>query len=1068
MLLLGVFVFCTQLLAQNRTVTGTVTDDKGQPLANVSVTVKGANLGTITDEHGKFTLNVPENARTLVVSSVGFASTEAALGNKSTFALTLRSEDQNMSEVVVIAYGTAKKSEYTGSTAQINAKEIEKRPLMNVSNALVGSAPGIQTTTANGQPGSSPGIRLRGFGSYYGSSSPLFVVDGVPYDGGLANINPDDVESISTLKDASTTALYGSRGANGVIMITTKKGRKNRNQLTFKMTQGYVQRALPEYDRVNAQQYYPLMWEAYRNSLQYGAAVPAADANKLASGLYPRFTTGANAGKQNYNGNAYSDISQLLGYNPFNVAGSAVVREDGTLNPDAALMWADDLDWAGTATKGGTRQDYLVSYNGGNDKSDYFGSFGYNNEKGYLVNSDFKRFTGRLNVNTQPVSWFKTGMNLSGAHVNSNQANDGSGIVNPFYFSRYIGPIYPVYAHNPTTGEYLLDAKGERIYDYGSLVQMGLPTRPYNSGRHTIAENLWNQRLLKRDILSGRANGEVIFTQDLRLTSNISLDVQDALFQEYDNKLIGDGAPSGRARRTHNKSVSYTFNQLLNYAKKFDVHSVAVLLGHENYDYTNHYLFGSKQGQIAEGIFEFENFSTINSASSQTDKQKLESYFSRLSYDFDGKYFLTGSFRRDGNSRFSSKVRWDNFWSVGAAWRLDKEKFFVTSFVDELKPRASYGKVGNDAGIGYYPYQGLYNLGFNNGTLPGYVLGSLANDSLTWESSTSLDVGVDFSLFKRRLSGTVEYFNREIGGLIFSVPQPLSNGGTNSSTNSGALSVIKNIGSMYNRGFEAQLTGNIIRSQNFNWTANLNWTTFTNKITKMPAERPEIIDGTKKLSEGKSIYDFWLRDYRGVDPTDGAALYTYNVWSATNGRIIGKDSFTVDANNAKYIYTGASSIPDFYGSFGNNFSYKNFEVSFMLTYQVGGKVYDGVYGSLMNAGSYGNAMHVDIQKRWQKPGDVTDVPRLDNSKLGVFDVASDRWLTDASYLSVNNLSVGYSFSRGLLSKINAQSAKVYVSGENLYFFSKRKGMSVNGSFNGTTGDSYNVSRVITAGVNLTF
>lgn len=1058
-----------QLLAQNRTIAGKVTDSKGVPLSNASVLIKGTTVGTTTNEEGRYSLTVPPSAKTLIISSVGLSPREVAIGNKTTVNVSLEQANEGLEQVIVVAYGTAKKSEYTGSAAQINAKEIEKRPIMNVTNALVGSAPGIQTTTASGQPGSSPGIRLRGFSSYSGSSSPLIVVDGVPYDGGIANINADDVESISTLKDASTTALFGSRGANGVIMVTTKKGKKNRNQVTFKMTQGYTERGLPEYDKVDAYQYYPLMWESYRNSLAYKATpIPMADANKIATGLYPRYTTGANAGRQNYNGTAYSDISQLLGYNPFNVPSTDIVREDGTLNPNAKLLWADDLDWAGAGTRTGNRQDYQLSYSGGNDKSDYFGSFGYTSEKGFAVNSDFKRFSGRVSVNTNPTTWFRTGFNMSGSTVKTNQAADG-GIVNPFYFSRYIAPIYPVYAHNPTTGEYLLDVNGQRFYDYGSLTQLGLPSRPYNTGRHTVAENLWNQRLVKRNVVSGRAFGEITFIPDLKGTVNISTDIQDYLFEEYDNRLVGDGAPSGRSRRTVAKTTSYTFNQLLNYTKKIGQHNLAVLAGHETYDLAVNNLSGSKQGQIAEGISEFPNFSTINGTSSSTDKKHIESYLSRLNYDFSGKYFVSGSFRRDGNSLFAPDVRWANFWSAGAGWRLDKEEFLKVSWIDQLKLRASYGKVGNDAGLGYYPYQGLYSLGFNNALEPGYVQsGTLPNPALTWESVKSLDFGVDFVLFKNRLSGSIEYFNRVSDGLIFSVPQPLSNGGTTG----GALSINRNIGSMYNRGIEVQLTGDPIRGKDFSWTVNVNATTFRNKITKMPVETPEIISGTKKRAEGQSLYEYWLRHYYGVDPTDGSALYAYNTFNSScrildNGKG-GKDTVTTDIANAKYFYVGETSIPKVYGSVSNSFRYKDFELSIMITYQLGGKIYDGAYASLMHAGTYGAGWSTDILNRWQKPGDITNVPRLDNSKVAIFDAGTDRWLIDASYLSINNVNLSYNLPKKWLGKINAQNARVYLSGENLAFFSKRKGMNVNGAFDGTTGDTYNVARVLTAGVNITF
>ena len=1065
LLSLCILLFMSQLAAQTRRISGKIlSKGDSKPVPNATVSIKGQTGGTSTNNEGNFTLNVPSSANTLVISSVGFTSAEVSISGRTTITVELTTESESLAEVVVVAYGTARKGDYTGSIAQINAKDIANRPITNPLNALVGSAPGIQTTMASGQPGSSPTIRLRGFTSYSNNVGPLIVVDGVQYEGGMGNINPEDIESISTLKDASTSALYGSRGANGVIMVTTKRGSKGRNTLQFKVTQGMTDRAIPEYDRVDAFQYYPLMWEAYRNNLVYTSSIPTDIANQLASGLYPRFTTGANIGKQNYNGVAYSDISQLLGYNPFNVASTAIVNPDGTINPDAQLLYADDLDWVKAATRQGKRQEYVLSYSAGNEKSDFYGSFGYSNEDGWANKSDFKRFSGRLSANTQPVKWFRTGINLSGSLVTSNQSPT-SGIVNPFYFSRYIAPIYPVYQHNMTTGEFLLDAQGNKMYDYGS--DLG---RPYNTGRHTIAENLWNQDYLKRNIISARSFADVIFTNDLKLTVNISADIQDALTQGFDNPTVGDGAPSGRASREATKTTSYTFNQLLNYSKRLGDHNFSILAGHENYDYTYNYLYGFKVGQIVEGITELPNFATVSSLNSYENRARIESYLSRASYDYAGKYFVTGSLRRDGNSKFSRLVRWDNFWAVGAGWRIDKESFMKVSWIDMLKLRASYGKVGNSDVGSNYPYQSLYTLGRNNAGEPGFTQASLGNDSLTWESAKSLDIGVDFSLFKNRLSGSVEYFNRVTDGLIFAVPQPLSNGGTTS----GSMTVSQNIGSLWNRGFEIQLTGTILRTRDFSWNMNVNWTTFKNQMTEMPPSRPKIQDGTKQLEVGKSIYDFYLRHYYGVDPSDGAALYSNVVtYNAANTRLIqngkgGVDTVTTDNANAQYVYSNASSIPDYYGSISNTFKYKNFDLSFMFTYQVGGKIYDGVYASLMSSGAWGSTSHIDLLNRWQKARDVTNVPRMDNSKTGIFGAQSDRWLVSASYFSLNNINVGYNLPRTTLSRIGAQTARIYVSAENVFFKSARKGMNVNGSFAGTTGDSFSAARIITAGINLNF
>jgi TonB-linked SusC/RagA family outer membrane protein len=1042
MLLLGVFVFCAQLLAQNRTVTGTVTDDKGSPLANASVTVKGTNLGTVTDDKGNFSLNVPENARTLVISSVGYASSEASVAGRSNVSFTLRADDQNMSEVVVVAYGTAKKSEITSSTAQVNYDKFKNRPVTNISSVLEGAAPGIQTLSANGQPGSSQSIRIRGFGSINASNDPLYVVDGVPYSGGLSNFNMDDVESVSALKDAAATALYGSRAANGVIIITTKKGRKGRSGMSVKATNGFVTRALPEYDRVNAFEYYPLMWQAMRNSLHYttGQTLPTA------------------------NTNATNGIKTSLGYNPFNVANNAIVNTEGVLNPAAQLLYADDLDWYEGIERQGTRQEYTLNFNGGVDKADYFASFGYVDEKGFVIRSDQKKFMGRLNVNAQPLSWFRTGINLSGTMTNSNQASDGSstGYVNPFFFARNMGPIYPVYAHNPTTGEYLLNAQGQRFYDYGNMSALGIPNRPAgaSAGRHITAETELNQSLYKRNIVSGRTFGEIGFTKDLKFTTNLAVDLTNYYGSSYDNNQVGDGAPGGRASKTDQTLRTYTFNQLVNYAKKIQNHNFSILAGHENYNLTVNDFYSMRQNQIVAGNYDLDNVTTTNNVESSTDLHSIESWLSRVNYDFDGKYILSGSFRRDGNSRFKSDFRWENFWSVGAAWRLDRENFMsVLPFVNALKLRASYGRVGNDAGIGYYPYQALYSLGFNNALEPGIRQSALPNDSITWEGQKSADVALEFGVLKNRISGTVEYYNRTSDDLIFGVQLPLSLGG---------YTLNKNIGSMVNKGWEVQLSGEVLRQKNFNWRMDLNWATVENEITKMPEFQPEIISGTKKLAVGHSIYDYWLRDWEGVDPTDGSGLYRADKYVASNSRIRGKeDTVTVDQNNAKFIYAG-SAIPDFWGSFSNTFSYKGLELSFLLTYSVGGKIYDATYAALMHTGTYGTALHVDALRAWKKAGDITDVPRMDNSKGGVFNAQSTRFLEDASFLNVRSLSLAYNLPLSLVSRIQASNARFFVNGENLQWFSARKGMNVQQNFTGVTSNAYVPAKVITVGVNVNF
>lgn len=1010
---------------------------------------------------------MPDSRNTLVFSAVGYSEKELAVTQSGTVLITLASTTAAMDEIIVTAYGGAVRREnFVGSAAQINAAQIQNRPLSNPLNALVGAAPGIQTTMASGAPGSSPGVIMRGIGSFSLSSAPLYVVDGAVYDAGFSNINPEDIETITALKDASTTALYGSRASNGVIMITTKKGAKGRQAISFKAQTGVVTQAIGPYSTVTAQQYYPLAWEAYRNGLQFGPTnAPKDSASLIASGLLPRYTTGANIGRQIFRSGNFQDIYQVLGnYNPFNVGNTAIVNPDGTLNPSASLIYGDDLDWIDQGTRRGTRNEYAMSYSAGAARSDLSASVGYLKEKGWGLRSDLERFTGRVSANVKATNWFKTGFSMAANRSTFNNSSTG-GIVNLFYFGRYIAPIYPVHRRVPGTGELALDELGQPQFDFGNDAGYA---RPYNSGRHAIAEHLWNRDNSLRDVISARAYGEVILTEWLRFVTNISTDITNINYERYENPKVGDGYPSGRYSRETERFGSYTFNQLLNFNRKFGLHNVDAMVGHENYEYSDQGTNGMRIGQSFDGIYVYQNFGTINSLTSSLSKNRMEAYLSRLTYDFDNKYLLSASFRRDGNSKFPSAIRWENFWSAGLGWRIEREDFFQVPWVDLLKLRASYGETGN-AGTGNYPYQGGYSIGYDDDTRPGVILTSLGSPDLTWESAEMLDMGIDFSLFKQRLSGTIGYFVKNTSGLIFSVPQPLHNGGTTA----GGYTITQNIGNMGNKGIEVQLTGAIVRNSDVNWNMTINATSFKNKIKKMPALVPSITSFPFKREEGRSYYDYFTRTFYGIDPDDGQVLYlgaktinnTVRFKTNANGQ---QDTVTIDHTNAVESYIGKTSIPDVFGSLVNNFSYKNFDLSITLIYQLGGWVYDGVYASLMSPGTNGTTYHTDILNRWQNPGDITNVPRLDNLRTAQYGAGSTRFITSGTYLGLNNVSLGYRLPTTILNKMRATNIRVYISGENVAMFSKRKGMNVNGNFAGTTGDTYDAARVLSAGINFNF
>ncbi|WP_412465900.1 TonB-dependent receptor [Pedobacter sp. KLB.chiD] len=1009
----------------DRIITGIVTgQDDNQTLPGVSVKVKGKNGGVITNMDGKYTINLPEGENTLVFSYLGYTTKEVIVGSSNTLNVKLAVENKQLEEVVVQAYGTVRKSALTNSVSTISAKEIESRPISNLGVALVGAAPGLQTTTGSGQPGAGPAVRIRGFGTINGGSDPLYVVDGAPYEGALNNLNPDDVESISVLKDASASALYGSRAANGVILITTKRGKDSPATLTLKTTQGLNSRGLSDYEKVDAFQYYPLLWESMRNSLVTGGATLDA-ANTQAS----------------------NNISGALVSNPFNVPDNQIVLTDGKINPSASLLYPEDLDWRDALRRTGLRSEYNLNYRGGSNKSDFFASFNYLKDEGYSVLTDFNRYSGRVNVNSQIKKWIKTGMNVSGSVQKTKVGNEDSGIwENPFYTDLIFGPIYAVHKHNPD-GSYVMDASGNKVYDEGY-------TRPIAPGRNVIAETEYNDNFTERNFLSGRTYAEISFLKNFKFTTNISLDLNNYKFNVFDSPKIGDGLSSnGRSNRTNSTTRTININQLLNYNKTMGRHNIDVLAGHESYQRRYDYSFGSAAGQIVSGSTELRNFANILSLTSYQDNYRIESYFGRMQYDFDGRYFLSASYRTDGSSKFAPDYRWGNFWSVGAGWQINKEKFFKVDWVDNLKIRGSYGQVGSDDLGSYYLYQTFYDTGYKNGNEAGIKQSlALGNEKIQWESNDNMDVALEFGVLKNRISGSVEYFNRYTDNLLFNVPLALSSGLTTQN---------QNFGSLYNRGIEIQLDGIPVKTKNFRWNIGINWTTINNKISKLPFD--EFIDGTKKYMVGQSRYDYWLRDYYGVDPDTGSELYVAGPAATSTKTLADGTVVTTSGSGAQYHYAG-SAIPDFYGSINNTFTYKNFSLDFRFIYQVGGVSFDNDYQSLMYNGTYGRALHVDALNRWQNPGDITNVPRR---AIGATMYDSDKWLVDASYLYLRAANFSYNLPKAFAKKIAINNARVFVTGENLFMKSYRKGFDPSQAFNGNTGYTYAPTRIISLGLNVT-
>lgn len=1031
------FLLCLQtVLSQGNTVTGTVTSSvDGGPLIGVNVLVKGTTIGVNTDFDGNYSIEANEG-QTLVFSYLGFATREVTIGGNSVINLAMDEDAQALDEVIVTAFGTSTKEAFTGSASVIGAEDLAVRSVTSPIAAIEGRATGVQFTSASGQPGSSPGIVIRGVGTLNGSTTPLFIVDGIQYEGSLNTINQEDIESFTILKDASSTSLYGSRAANGVVLITTKNGRRGGITVNASMQYGLVSRGIPAYDAVNPGQYYEIMWEALRNSSSGGGDPAYASAN----------------------------IFNNLGYNPFNVPNDQIVGLDGRLNPNAQVIYKS-LDWYGQMEQTGVRQNYNVNVSGGGEDHQVYFSASYLDEEGYVVTSGFERLTTRLNAEFDVNDRITIGgsANVTISNTQGPSSAGTSSIVNPFGFAKAMGPIYPVFV-NDQNGNLVLDAAGDPIFDNGEgYPDYGLGTRPRNQGRHALQELFLNDERDRDNTYGFRFFADIDIFDGLKAHVNYGRDINEGLQKEYENNIIGDAQPTGRYSEARNRREVKNFTQMLTYNKRFnDVHHVEITAGHESYERTFSGMTALAIDQTAEGIYEFDNFATPVSLGGATTNKTLEGYFMRANYDFDDKYYISGSVRRDGSSVFSSESRWGTFYSIGASWRIDQEDFMANvGFVDQLKVRGSYGEVGNDNLGDYFISQPRYSLTSNAGN-PAIIYSDIGNASLKWETVESFDVALEFTLFKNFLDGTVEYYKKNSTDLLYDMPIALSNG---------LNTVPTNIGDMYNSGIEIGLTTHLINRDGFTWDLSLQGSTFKNEITSLP---DPFIDGSKRWAEGHSRFDFYILQTAGVDPDTGDQLF----WSFEldeDGNSVpvldadGNQETTNDWEATERAYTGDNSIPDLLGSLANSLTYKGFSLDFLFTYGIGGKFLDGGYSAMMHSGTFGSSYHPDILNAWRQPGDITKVPRMESGNTGLVRTQSDRFLTDASFWALKNIHIGYSFDDGIVKQLGVDSFRLSLSGENLYLKSKRKGLDPQFNLSGTpAGIDYNPARIISVGLNVTF
>jgi TonB-linked SusC/RagA family outer membrane protein len=1038
-----IFTLSGYVMAQ-RTVTGTVSaEEDGTPIPGVNVIMKGTDTGTVTDIDGKYQISVPEQGSVLVFSFIGLVTEEVEVGNRSEIDMVMTADLRQLGEVIVTAYGTSTVRDFTGSASAINSKDIELRQVTNPIAAIEGNATGVQFLTPSGAPGESPEIVIRGVGTLNGgTTSPLYIVDGVQFDGSLTLINQDDIESMTILKDAASTSLYGSRAANGVVIITTKSGKKGaRTQVNYSGQYGWISPAIDQYETTNPQQYYEVMWEAYKNSLD--VPDPAAEAS--------------------------ATIKNRLGYNPFDVPDDQIVGTDGRINPNAQVAYPG-LDWFDVLQRQGTRTNHNLSVSGGGDKTSLYFSTGYLNEKGYVIENDFERLSLRLNADLEANDWLTIGSNLY--LTTSDRSGVGSAgtssIVNPFGFAKNMGAIYPVYLVDDATKQFVLDAAGNRLFDRGEgYPDYGISPRPQSPGRHAIEEAILNDISDSRNAYGFRSYAEftVPWVDGLKARLTYSRDYQDRILKDYENAKVGDGQPTARYQETRSRRTIENFNQIITYEKTLaDYHNLDVTLGHESFERTFSDNSSFVSTQVAEGIYEFDNFSVPISVGGSTTDKGLEGWFARLNYDFRNKYYISLSGRRDGSSVFSKDVRWGNFYSAGASWRVSEEGFMASvGFIDDLKIRASYGEVGNDNLGDFYISQARYQLTSNAGN-PAITLSDLGNEALTWETIENFDVGLDFAILDSRIDGTVEYFRRNSTDLLYNVPIALSNG---------LNSIPDNIADMYNSGIEVSLTGHIFRNPSgFNWSLTALATTLKNEITKIP---DPFQNGSKRWDVGHSMYDFYIYHTAGVDPETGDQLYYVFEDDPETGNGVpvldseGNQLTTNDWTETGRAFTGDSSIPDLIGSVTNRFSYKGLTLNVLFTFSQGGKILDNGYSAMMSSGDFGESHHVDQLNAWKQPGDVTTVPRLENGNSSQVQTQSTRFLTDASFMSLRNVNLSYAFDKTMSDKLGLSNLSLFVSGENLWFSSARKGLNPQYNLAGTgSGDDYNPNRILSVGLNLGF
>ncbi|MBQ2563321.1 MAG: TonB-dependent receptor [Muribaculaceae bacterium] len=1024
----------------SKTVTGRVVSaSDNEPLIGASVQAIGSNQGTGTDVNGEFSLTVNDNVKQLRVSYVGYQEQIVAVASNLTIALV--EEDLTLDEVMVVAYGTTKKTSFTGSAQAVNNKKIETRPITSATKALEGNVGGIQIGGSSGQPGAAPVIRIRGFGSINADQNPLYVVDGIPYDGNLSDINPNDIESMTVLKDASASALYGARGANGVIMIQTKKGAEGKTNVTWRSTVGWSNRATKRYDNVDQKEMVQLTYEALRNQAHFANGNSWAASEEIA-----RATLGKQLGGELYN--------------PFKnyTWGEIIDPATGQVRADAQSVWNED--WLDAVTrKNAFRHEHVFSVNGGTAKTKYMFSLGYLKENGILKTTSFERYSARANVDSQIKDWFSANINTSLAHSTSNFSDyDDTATSNPWYTAQFINPLFPVYLKD-AQGNSVYDGDGNIQYDWGENAQRPGNLNDFSSLGMLLLDKAYNKRDiagLRTGLVFGSDLEKYGWRQGIKFSVNFGMDYSTRNRLFYMNSQHGNQANAGGLLYKYNyRTQSYTFNQLLTWNRSFGLHNIDFLLGHEWYAYKYNYLQAGKSN-LVDGILELRPGTSLQAADSYQIDYRINSFLSRFNYNYDDRYYLSASLRSDASSRFHKDHHTGIFWSLGANWRVSKEAFMKdVDWIHNLSVKVSYGEQGNDNLGTYYAWQSLYDLEYANGNNIGAIIASLENREVTWEKNSNLNAGFEAALWGGRLRIDFEYFYKKTTDMLLNYPMALS---------TGFDGYYDNVGNMRNTGFELNIGATPIRTNDFEWNVNVMLNKTNNKVLKLTNESPEIISGIRVIKEGMPIYTYYMSKSAGVDPATGAQLYwAYDKDEAGN---ITREYVTDDYSTAtKCKYYQGSRIPKLYGSIGTDLSWKGLSLSILTTYSLGGKIYDGLYESGMDLWYISSTWHKNQLRRWQKPGDITDVPRVE---IGKSYAANDRFLIDASYFAIKNITLAYSLPKAWMNKIGIDAIKVFASADNVALFTHLNGMDPQYNFTGGTNYDYSPNKTYTIGLEVNF